>query len=88
MIEIYEPYVCIHCKKRKDILLLDVSYICSSKKEGDKLYDEVQEEYKDQLRPRAVIEDMINDFQLVDRSYLEIAQALKTSPPGIRLELG
>lgn len=70
-IEIYEPYVCIKCKKRKDILLYEFNRQNISWKEFEKLYDETEERYKDHIQLRAVVEDQIHDFQMIDKAYLE-----------------
>ncbi len=69
---IYQPYVCIHCKARKDILLENRVITCKRNSEAFEKLDEVKKQYP-QIRPRAIVEDKINDFQLVDRDYLHYA---------------
>lgn len=75
-IAIIEPYVCIHCKERKNVCLLRAAYDGVTEKEANHLFEENESEYKEYLKPRAVVEDMISDFQLVDRTYLELADSL------------
>lgn len=76
VITIIEPYVCIHCKERKNVCLLRAAYDGVTEKEANHLFEENESEYKEYLKPRAVVEDMISDFQLVDRTYLELADSL------------
>lgn len=76
-IQIFEPYVCIYCKERKDIELLHEEYNNATAKGREKDIAEIEALYKDHLQPRAVVEDKIHDFQLVDRQWLEIAKALR-----------
>ena len=78
-IKIIEPYVCIYCKKRKDKVLLEDWYTNTGEKEIDRLMDEYRAKYKDHAEPEAIVEDKINDFQLVDREWLEIANMLRKS---------
>jgi hypothetical protein len=73
-ITIKEPYVCMKCGDRIDKTLW--SYRSQSNyKNGQKLFQEkmnsIIETYKDKIKDRAVIEDMINDMILVDRDYVE-----------------
>lgn len=75
-IEIIEPYVCIHCKKRENVSLVSIKWNGLT---GEEIRDKIKaydERYADKLRPRAEIEDEINDFQRVDRLYLQIADSL------------
>ena len=69
---IYEPYVCIHCKKRKDVCIESEVYHEDSNKSAWKRYRDIRELYP-QIKERAVVEDAVNDLQLVDRDYLRIA---------------
>lgn len=69
---IYQPYVCIHCKARKDVLMESSNVSFSKKSEAWEELQEVEKRYP-QIRPRALVEDKINDFQLVDRDYLRYA---------------
>lgn len=71
-IQIIEPYVCVWCGNRKNMILQTVS------REGDLASEKAMIEatksllntYEDKIRPRAYVEDEINDMQLVDRDYL------------------
>lgn len=73
-LKILEPYVCIHCKKRKDIVLFQEQI--RGREQVDKRVEELVSFYKDYLQDIAILEDEINDFQLVDRDYLKIAENL------------
>lgn len=78
-VEIIEPYVCIYCKERQDRVLIKDWYTNENKKEIDRLMDEYREKYKDYIEPEAIVEDKINDYQMVDREWLEIANMLRRS---------
>lgn len=83
-VKIIEPYVCIHCKERQDKILAQKSYDVSSKKEAAEYVDEYIERFKDHIEDKAIINDQIADFQLVDREYLmyyEQLMRLKHNPP-------
>ena len=73
---IYEPYVCIHCGHRKDIVLDETCRYPVSFQEADKLFADFKEMYKDKLKEKAYVEDEIHDMMLVDRSYIDIYMAL------------
>ena len=68
--QIIEPYVCIYCGARKDVVLEKREIIGYSKSEMRKMLDYVQEVYSDRIKPKPIIEDMINDFKLVDVEHL------------------
>ena len=70
-ITIYEPYVCILCKERKDIVLSKLSRTNETFEQCLEQVEIAEEEYKDHIQPRAVVEDMIHDFQMIDKAYLE-----------------
>lgn len=77
-LKVYEPYVCIKCKKRKDVLL--DSYIrnnISSYNESNEVINKRVENYEEYIKPKAVVEDMVNDEQLVDRQALNILAMLR-----------
>ena len=69
---IYEPYVCIHCKARKDVELDSESFTMPSNQEAWELLDDVRKKYP-KIKDRAFVEDEINDMQLVDREYIKYA---------------
>lgn len=75
-IRIYKPYVCIHCKHRKDVLLKEITRIDTTWEEALKEDKQILETYADKLRPRPEVEEAVADFQLIDREYLKHAQAL------------
>lgn len=68
---IKEPYVCIHCGERKDETL------CHRKTSGFSHMQHMQRlkdwanEYKDHIKPRPIVEDMIYDTKYVDRERLQ-----------------
>lgn len=68
---IYEPYVCIHCKQRKNIILNKVYRTNETWENCIKEEEAIEERYKDHIKPRCIVEDMIHDFQLIDRAYLD-----------------
>ena len=70
----YKPYVCIHCRNRKDVKLLEIERIDLSWEEALEVSKEYVQTYIDKLRPKAFIEEQIADFQLIDREYLKVAQ--------------
>ena len=74
--KIIEPYVCIHCKERKNIVLKEISTYISIKNATD-VIESWKQTYKDKMQDKAIVEDMINDMQLVDREYLAIAHSLQ-----------
>lgn len=75
---VYEPYVCIYCKKRQDKLLYEFDTFFPDVKKAHKFVNEFEEEHKDRLQDQVITEDEIADMQLVDREYLEIYEALKS----------
>ena len=77
-ISIYKPYVCVHCKKRKDVLLQELKNAHIHVDEADKWLDETKKSYKNYIESRAIVESKINDFQLVDHEYLAIIESLRT----------
>lgn len=70
--KVIEPYVCIHCKERKNIELFHRSSYYRDRDKADKYVTEFLEEHKDKFQARVITEDQIADMQLVDREYLEI----------------
>lgn len=78
-ITIWEPYVCIYCKERKNVKIEDGYYENVTRKEAEDIVDDVKEKYQNYIEEEAIVEDKINDFQLVDRQWLEIAYALRNS---------
>ena len=78
---IKEPYVCIYCGERKDKVLWEIQHY-GSEKDGMKAIHDLREKFKDHIRHKAEIEDMINDMKLVDVEYLKYYHLLAgTSDP-------
>ena len=77
--KIIEPYVCIHCKERKDVILKEINTQISYE-DAKKQIDTWRNDYKDYMMDETIINDMIADMQLVDREYLALAEAI-TNPP-------
>ena len=63
--EIIEPYICITCGERKNITLEERSWRGITPEAREKFYQKVRNRYKKYLKPRAVVEDMINNIILV-----------------------
>lgn len=83
---IYEPYVCVHCKERKDVELSTQWFPSIEKARG--YLTEICEKYEDYLGDKVIIEDEIHDMQLVDREYLDAYEKLvqmRNNPP-IKIE--
>ena len=71
-IRIIEPYVCVWCGDRKNQVLQEIvrEGNMASKSEMVEVTKSLMDTYGDKIRPRAFVEDEINDMQLVDRDYL------------------
>ena len=72
LVEIIEPYVCIYCKKQKNIVLKKITRSNITRSRADELICELEEKYKDHIKDEAIVNDMINDMILVDREYLRL----------------
>ena len=70
-IEIMEPYVCIHCGERMNKTLSYRKSTMTSINDHYKRIRETEEKFSDQLKPQAIVEDMIFDMMYVDREKLE-----------------
>ena len=81
-LEIVEPYVCIHCKERKDVVLHSIARANYDWEDTKELLDTADKLYGKYCEPRPVVEDMINDMQLVDREYLKFAELIHTTQKG------
>lgn len=71
-IKIIEPYVCIYCKERKNVILKEHNSERCNQREANNIYNDWAKRYSGNLEDRAIIEDKINDMTLVDREYLEL----------------
>ena len=63
--EIYEPYICITCGERKNVLLEERHWKGLTSEQREEFYQKVRARYKKYLKPRAIVEDMINNIILV-----------------------
>ena len=69
--KLIEPYVCIYCGERRDIILEQREIKGYSKSDMKKILDNLQETYSERIKPKPIIEDMINDLKLVDVEHLK-----------------
>ena len=69
-VKIIEPYVCIYCGARENKVLWNIQRY-GSEKEGQDIVNELREKFKDHVRHRAEVEDMINDMNMVDVEHLK-----------------
>lgn len=76
IVRITKPYVCIHCKKRKDVVLLDRNAIFNTFEEANEWFNDIMEPYNEYTEPRAIVEDKIANMQLVDEEYLKYYRML------------
>ena len=80
-IKIIESYVCICCKKRVDEVIGNRTVISYSEGRFFKEVTRMKNEYKELLKPRAIVEDMIHDTIYVDRDKLEAWDRLHGKVP-------
>lgn len=79
--EIIEPYICITCGERKNVVLEKQSWQNISSTDRDEEYEKIKKEYKKYLKPRAVVEDMINNILLVkDPERLAMLEEMRGIP--------
>ena len=79
--EIIEPYICVTCGERKNIRLEAEDWSNISAQEREKIYSKIRNKYKKYLKPRAVVEDMINNILLVkDPDYLDMVEEMRGLP--------
>ncbi len=71
-IKIMEPYVCVKCYHRKDIVLATHAGRHTTYENYWSTIQELEKQYKDKIKSRPEIEDEINDMILVDREYIDI----------------
>lgn len=70
-IKIHEYYVCTCCHKREAKTLLSRTYRGYKQDYFFDAIKELKKEYKDILKPEAIVEDMVNDAIMVDRQKLK-----------------
>jgi len=73
IVRVYEPYVCIHCKERRDEVIFERIFKYDTDMRN--CVKDLQERYS-QIKPIIEVNDEIADFQFVDRHYLAIAGVL------------
>ena len=79
--EIIEPYICVTCGERKNVRLESEDWSNISAQEREKIYSKIHNRYKKYLKPRAVVEDMINNILLVkDPDYLDMVEEMRGLP--------
>lgn len=76
-INVKEPYVCILCKKRKDVNIFTGEGTYASRKEAMKELCVFCEEHPYVEKDNVLIEDAIQDFIMVDREYNAIWETLQ-----------
>ena len=78
---IIEPYVCITCGERKNVKLESEELTNISPQERENWYRQIKQKYKRYLKPRAVVEDMINNVLLVkDPDFLDMVEEMRGTP--------
>lgn len=75
-VKIYEPYVCVYCKERRDELLNMIKRYGVKREDIYTILNGIEKKYAAIIKPRPIVEDMVKDEQLVDRQHLEIHDML------------
>ena len=79
--EIIEPYICVTCGERKNVTLEKEDYSNIGVEERENIFKKVRIRYKKYLKPRAVVEDMINNILLVkDPERLAMLEEMRGTP--------
>ena len=79
--EIIEPYICITCGERKNVKLESTDWGNISAEDREQYYKDVKKRYRKYLKPRAIVEDMINNIILVkDAKRLEMIEEIRGLP--------
>ena len=88
-IEIDEIYVCRICGETKRMRLFYEGENISRKAHDEKV-ERLKEEFKDNIKPVPVVNDMINDMKLLDRERLAAWNRLHENAPAepFQLKLG
>ena len=73
IIEVFKPYVCIHCKEEKHVKLRRMQRRCTKDNVMD-IIAGVEEVYRDKIQPIAIVREQIADMQLIDPVALRIAR--------------
>ena len=78
---IIEPYICIGCGERKDVCLEKERWNNIDSETREKYYNKIRHKYRKYLKPRAVVEDMINNILLVkDAGRLNMVEKMYGIP--------
>lgn len=80
-VKIKEPYVCLLCGNRIDKTLCSQSKL--TKREAERCIDQFMDIHKDRIQDAAIVEDMVNDCQLVDRAFVESYELSQQIAAGI-----
>lgn len=78
--KIFEPYVCIYCKRRDDKALESGTEPITSSRSADDIIQWLYDRFP-AIRPRAVVEDAVNDMIMVDREHLRMVDILHGNAP-------
>lgn len=79
--KIIEEYICITCGEVKKKVLEEEHWSNITSQEREEAYRDIRKRYKEYLRPKAVVKDMINDIQLVqDAEKLQLIEKLHSIP--------
>lgn len=79
--EIIEPYICITCGERKNVKLEFANWSNISAEDREQYYKNIRKKYRKYLRPKAVVEDMINNILLVkDPGRLNMIEQMRGTP--------
>ena len=72
----------MYCKKRVDKMLVNDTFYGISQSRAVELLMQYREEYASILKPVGIVEDMVNDYQLVDQEWLDITRRLRSAKEG------
>lgn len=79
--KIIEPFICVTCGKRENKILENQSWSNIDAESREKIYEDVRRRYRKYMRPRAVVEDMINNILMVkDPEYLAMVEQMRGLP--------
>ena len=84
--KIIEPYVCVFCKQRKNVVLEEGVEPAPDMAGAYEVIRRLKRIYP-KLCDRAIVEDEINDAILVDREYLKILDSLRDARKPAKIEL-
>ena len=78
---IIEPYICVTCGARENKTLERETWQNIDSSTRDEYYAKIHKKYRKYLRPRAVVEDMINNILMVkDPEYLDMIEVMRGLP--------